>query len=150
MQYEHFVEDFTERTLKNLRLVRKVKRGTKNRYEITQLVNSLLGLIVIPHEHLKGDIPPHKLVKLKERGWCLFDVEKDTTGCDNLRLLIENLRNGIAHGKLEFHGNKDIAAITITNDWEKKLWKGRISVGDLRRFVEKFAEEVIRVCKQKR
>jgi hypothetical protein len=50
---------------------------------------------------------------------------------------------------MRFHGGKDITKITITNDWDGKFWEGTISVGDLRRFVERFAEEVIRVCKQK-
>jgi hypothetical protein len=133
MQYENFVEEFVRRTVENLRVIRKFKPGTMDRYEITQLVNSFLGLIVIPHEYIGSDIPAYSFQKLETMNWPLFSDVKDTTGCKDLRSLVEHLRNGIAHGKITFHGNKDITAMTITNRWGRKLWEGTMSVGNLRR-----------------
>jgi HEPN pEK499 p136 len=151
MNYKVFVKDFAERTVANLRIIRDSKKEDDNRFEITQLINSLLGLIVFPHEKLDSDIPQHSFDRLESMGWPLFKVEPgdDNTGCNNLRLLIENLRNGIAHGKFDFYGQKHIESVTITNDWNGKRWKGTIGVGNLRRFVESFATELVRVCEKK-
>ncbi len=139
MMYKHLLRDFAERTFKNLEMLEKYY-GPDDRYEVTQLVNSLLGLVVFPKEKALQYIPTDLLSDLKAKGWPTFDVRADNTGCDNLRKLIENLRHGTAHDNITFEdsGGK-IAWLTFSNKWQGKHWEGRISVADLRVFIKQLS-----------
>jgi hypothetical protein len=140
MKYQYLVRDFAKRTIDNVKLLEK-HYGSKDRYEVTQLINSLYGLVIIPKEKALSYIPELNLQQLAASGWPQFEIIKDDTRCDNLRKLIVNLRNGAAHAKIEFEdqGGK-IEKLTIANRWNQKHWRARISVDDLRIFVERFAE----------
>ena len=50
LQGKAFVGDFAKRTLANLNIIEQEIRENKDAYEVTQLINSLLGLIVFPFE----------------------------------------------------------------------------------------------------
>lgn len=60
---EYFIADFADRTLANLEQVERMKRAgqfefnspgkTEKLYEVTQLINSFLGLVVLPTEKFK-------------------------------------------------------------------------------------------------
>lgn len=63
---EYFLEDFAKRTMENLEIIEyySSKRWMdiqgellkeKKAYEVTQLINSLLGLVLIPMESLKKE-----------------------------------------------------------------------------------------------
>ncbi len=139
MIYKHLLRDFAERTLKNLEILER-HYGSDDRYEVTQLVNSLLGLVVFPKEKALKHIPTDLLSDLKAKDWPMFDVKADNTGCDNLRKLIENLRHGTAHDNITFEDNGGkIAWLTFSNKWKSRHWEGRISVADLRKFIKKFS-----------
>lgn len=47
---ENFEQEFAERTLSNLEYIRKCARKQHEGYEITQLINSLLGMLIFLHE----------------------------------------------------------------------------------------------------
>ena len=47
--YGHFISDFAKRTKINLEIVEDSKYG----YEVTQLINSLFGLLILPYEKYK-------------------------------------------------------------------------------------------------
>ena len=66
MQYKDTVRDFAERTIKNLEAIEKMKNNNSNAdvYEVTQLINSLLGLLVLIREHITDD--PSSLLKLEK------------------------------------------------------------------------------------
>lgn len=54
---EYFIADFAKRTLCNLEVIEQIKKGhiapIKKVYEVTQLINSMFGLIVVTYEAIK-------------------------------------------------------------------------------------------------
>lgn len=52
--YEHFVRDFIYRTRINKNIIQhRYEENPKKKYEVTQLINSLFGLIIVPNEKYK-------------------------------------------------------------------------------------------------
>lgn len=119
-----FIADFSARTMKNLNHIENEVYAGASLYEVTQLINSLLGLVVIPVEVYKANrdvftdynienIASESFTKISaiikrktEEGklYCDYKKEKD----DNTSLLkvtsfIKHIRNSIAHG-----GNKGL------------------------------------------
>lgn len=121
MRYEEFVADFAERTFKNLMLVcnpldkeDKTQSGDEG-YEVTQLINSFIGLLIFPKEkHFnsswKNELKNFPSDEIKEsyhagiRNGCCeylrcrhgFRVGE----CSEYFCLVYHLRNAIAHGKI--------------------------------------------------
>ncbi len=69
MMYDKFVRDFADRTRKNLDFI----EANQPDFEITQLVNSCLGLITFPRQVCFDNIPETPLNKLDSEG-LLFSV----------------------------------------------------------------------------
>lgn len=52
--YENFINDFARRTKKNYeKILYRYEEEEANRYEVTQLINSLFGLLIVPNEKYK-------------------------------------------------------------------------------------------------
>lgn len=52
--YEVFIKEFTERTIKNYyKILERYEEDPSQRYEVTQLINSLFGLLIVPNEKYK-------------------------------------------------------------------------------------------------
>ena len=91
-----FTKDFVERTLANLEIIENYAKDVKDAYEITQLINSLLGLIVFP----------------KERDECmdLNCLQKYVKISSDKKLsnkdLLRNLRHAISHSHIFFESLK--------------------------------------------
>ena len=78
MEYDDVIADFAQRTLRNLDyLQHRVRDGDDGLYDVTQLWNSLLGLIVLPLETDKkrgeNGIPATPMTVLKRDGWPQFE-----------------------------------------------------------------------------
>jgi HEPN pEK499 p136 len=69
MNYESVIRDFAERTRKNLRTINDLKAKGVEVYEVTQLVNSMLGLLVFPRENFIDQVPQTSLSELEADGW---------------------------------------------------------------------------------
>lgn len=156
----HFLQDFADRTKQNQELIdnlakrkdtvvskqdneaarkdilKKHIRTKDIAYEVTQLINSLLGLIVIPYESYRnsaGDLNDDKFKKLSPVDFdnvkailkaCdaenrLFDdynkaEERDSDGVICLNSFIQHLRNAIAHG-----GSRGINFYPLSESGEK-------------------------------
>jgi len=108
MNYEidNLVLDFARRTRKNLEFI-EAHSGDADRqvYAFTQLINSLLGLLVFPKENFFRSIPETPLSELVAAGWPDIKPVQGRLKEDNLRQLVRNLRNGVAHFNLEFMTN---------------------------------------------
>ena len=63
MDYHNLVVDFAKRTRKNLEFIRsaQVANPELEVFEVTQLVNSLLGLLVFPQQKFMDQIEPKPL-----------------------------------------------------------------------------------------
>ena len=109
-----YIKDFANRTFVNLDII---KRESGNHYEITQLVNSLLGLIVLPHEAYYDEAYTLKNARFcsselkkiddiveecinEKKYYCNYD-NKEQTAVE----IIKHMRNSVAHsgdGRLVF------------------------------------------------
>ena len=138
---EQFVVDFVRRTRKNLEYIedRVNEKPDEELFEVTQLVNSLLGIIVLPREHYIKNIPETPLQELADAGWPIVDklIGEIPQNCTNLRELITNLRHSIAHFNVEFiedNYTHKLIGLTLWNYHRGKLrWRTTIALDELRK-----------------
>lgn len=153
------VRQLIRRTKKNLDAIDKLhSNGDQAVYEVTQIVNSCLAVIVHLHDSKspktpetskpsisdlidknKFDLPPDP-----NHGWPDLTPTDDSVvtplkWTEQLRLL----RNGIAHGNITFHAEKSGKEITHIEIWNnlngsngEKTWGTKISVADMRKMIE--------------
>ncbi len=122
---EYYIKDFAQRTQFNLNYI-KLSHAENGPYEVTQLVNSLFGLIVLPVEEYKGR--PMKPANGKKDEFesaknqikeIMETCEKDhryrcTYGDrDKPKGFIKHLRNAVSHS-----GNEGIHFIPLTEAGE--------------------------------
>ena len=140
MNYESVIRDFAERTRKNLRTIEDLQAKGGEAYEVTQLVNSMLGLLVFPRERFIDQIPQTSLSDLEADGWPVPKVVGDFPQARDLRELIRYLRNAIAHFNIEFIGEK-IQSVRVWNTKDKRTtWKAEIGLKELRAIAERFTD----------
>jgi hypothetical protein len=139
-------DELISRTLDNLRAVEKLSQEDKSVYEVTQLINSLLGLLVYPKERLRK-IPEITWETMIKEGWPLPTGEKAQV--KDLKKLIWNMRNAVAHFNIELITNENgIEGIRFKNysssdkDREKPLWIGEYRLEPLKRFVYMFLDHI--------
>jgi HEPN pEK499 p136 len=148
MGTKNYVKDLIDRTLCNLRFIEKSSKNKDNNvYEVTQLVNSLLILIILPKEFVDknkiGDIRGKKLKELIELGYPGEFIAKFS----DLGDLLEKMRHSIAHVDFKIKNeNKLMSSVNFLNhDPAQKMKKTldvTISIEDLRLLVEKIAETI--------
>jgi len=102
MMYEDVIRDFAERTRLNLRAIERLETDGHDVYEVTQLVNSTLGLLVFPQQEFVVRIPETPLTELVRDGWPVPTVRRGADRVNNLNQLIRYLRNAIAHFNIQF------------------------------------------------
>jgi hypothetical protein len=102
MNYQDVIRDFAERTQANLLAIEKLREGGAAVYQTTQIVNSMLGLLVFPREEFVTQIPETPFAELLQDGWPAPRVGKGFPEVPNLRELIRYLRNPIAHFNIAF------------------------------------------------
>jgi HEPN pEK499 p136 len=148
MEPEDLVRDLAKRTRANLvAIICAEKRGNAV-FPATQLVNSLLSLLVLPRQRLV--IPETALAEIKAAGWTIPTTAAGYTEKQNLSELVIDLRNAVCHGYFDFIGEeideqREITGITF---WNRKNssspvdWKASISIGDLQGFVARFADVI--------
>lgn len=118
MEYRNVIRDFAERTRANLELVERTAADPGgSAHEFTQLVNSMLGLLVFPKEEYYTRIPRDSLKQLRKKGWPVPDTAGDLPPAKDLRELIRYMRNAITHFNIEFHasGNGELVGLTLWN-----------------------------------
>ncbi len=92
---------FAERTKKNLLFVEQAFVSGDDVHVITQVVNSLLGLVIFPWERGFLDrIRNLLLTDLEKMGWPSWHLLEGK--CVTLGQLTRYLRNGTSHGHIQF------------------------------------------------
>ena len=147
--------EFARRTRKNLAFILEAAREHRGEvHEVTQLVNSLLGLVVFPWERSFAKSAARiSVAGLVRRGWPEWKVEVGES--PNLWDLIRHLRNGIAHGNVIYSSDDpDHTKVTITiqnwteykDDQGKSVWelswRGEIQADALLEFCYRFIDLV--------
>jgi hypothetical protein len=116
-------------------------------YEVTQLINSMLGLLVFPQQKYFDHIPNTSLAELVRLGWPIPRVEGRYPQVNNLRELLRYLRNGIAHCNLEFLSDdgQQISGLRVWNDRRgRTTWKARLTLEDIEKITDKFIELLLK------
>ena len=154
MEYRIIVQDFAHRTRKNLDLLRNLQAEDPEVeiYEVTQLVNSLLGLLIFPQQSYFDDIPHIPLQELKEDGWPIPRIIGEYPQVKNLNQLVRYLRNAIAHFNVHFlvDDHRQLTGIQVWNERELRIaggkkethivWKAEISLLELELITNKFID----------
>jgi hypothetical protein len=159
--FGNFIVDFAKRTIRNLDFIQaQASAGDRGVYPVTQLWNSLLGLIVMPHElDAQGGgiehIPETPMTQLWSQEWPRVTVSGGTED-ESLQDLVRNLRNSVAHFNVKFLTGPDNEITSVTL-WNQRLgrdgapikgsrrWEGQINVEDLDRLARRIAEVYVGV-----
>lgn len=113
---EYFISDFAKRTKTNLSIINEIANSPfQEAYEVTQLINSLLGLVVLPNEKFKkwGNKRSPQMKDTEKEIWDLLKTCKDDNRYFNsyndeeskdVLKIIDHIRNSVSHsGKLGLH-----------------------------------------------
>jgi hypothetical protein len=137
------VKDFAQRTLDNLLFIESNKKQ-RNVYEVTQLINSMLGLLVFPKEEFWDTISPIPLSEIPSIQKLVIRRDTYEEPCDDLKILIRHIRNSVSHFSLEFRNDKNyISGIEMRDEYKGQEWRAEISIFDLRDFVVWFVKKII-------
>jgi hypothetical protein len=146
----NLTKGFAQRVRKNLDFIIKKHNEGEDVHIVSQLVTSLLGIIVFPWEagalHRLEHIP---LSELEENGWPKWNILLDEKG-DTLTLgkLIRHLRNAASHRRLRFLSEDrelqkvDIEFEDAINKSLSPNWRARINAADLKLFCDRFTEKL--------
>lgn len=146
MEYKDIVRDFAERTKINLAIIQSEVRAGRDAYEVTQLINSLLGLLVFPEQAFFKKIPEIKINDLKKQGWPIPLMCENYSQVADLKQLVRYLRNGIAHFNLRFtdkDGHVDGLIIWNIKDGLKD-WEAEFKIEQLKSIIERFSELLLK------
>ena len=160
MNYGDVVRDFARRTRANLEAIDRLKSQGHEVYETTQLINSMLGLLVFPQQRYVAAIPKTPLADLQRDGWPIPRVRGTFKQVRNLNQLIRYLRNAVSHFNIEFidPSGRGIEALRVWNMrpikgpddkvlrdengnvLEEKNWEAELGVTELRGIAERFID----------
>ena len=145
MDYQNLVCDFARRTRCNLEALRECQSQGVEVYEVTQLINSMLGLLVLPKERYYDSIPKIPLDQLREEGWPESVLNCNIGSSKHLQELVCHLRHSIAHFNIKFTetGGK-INGVVLTNKPNNHVrWKATLTLDDLKCLTDKFTDLIL-------
>ena len=139
-------DEFIARTQKNLIAIECLKDISCKVYEVTQLLNSMLGLLIFPKERFFEKIQNKRWDMMVKEEWPL--PSEDYSHVSDLKQLITNMRNAVAHCNIELipeHG--EIISIEFRDyPWgdnhKEPHWKGVYDVASLRTFIYMLLEHI--------
>jgi hypothetical protein len=142
----NLTHDFVRRTKSNLETIERLAiDNPKYHYEVTQLINSCVGLLFVPTEdqidrlrHLEiydflGEIEPPRVLHGALRH-------------ENAAGLVRYLRNAFAHLNFDFQSrNNRIVGVYLWNmdEGHKVNWVAYIQVENLRKMLDRLAEQYV-------
>ena len=146
--YGKVVQDFASRTKQNLLFIEEnINKPDIKVYEVTQLVNSLLGLLIFPQQEFFEKLPKTSMTDLEALGWPKIHTYPGYKPLGDLKTFLRYFRNGIAHFNIKFSAddNNNITGIQIWNHkggkkQNPKNWEIELSLNDLKIITEKFLE----------
>jgi hypothetical protein len=97
-------QGFARNVRKNLNFIIKERDEDEDVHEVTQLVTSLLGLVVFPWEaDALKHIESFQLKTLEREGWPRWRIQSDEKGdTHTLKELTRHLRNAVCHRRISF------------------------------------------------
>ena len=168
MDSRNTAKGFGERTMKNLRVILNARRCLQlpDAHEVTQLANSLLGLVVFPFQ--EGNFGNNNAKDAAEKetiqqwstqnkgNWnitlaaCDCGTKKITWKPKTIRCLVRHIRNAAAHGRITFSSDeRELENVTFAiedGDPQAKPFKANfmanIDGADLLRFCQALSQLV--------
>ena len=143
-------ESFARRVRKNLHFIMKERSEGEDVHEVTQLVISLLGIIVFPWEDgVRRKLEDLSLDELEQEGWPRWNITLDERGdTETLRTLIWHLRNAASHRRLTFSSDdREMDQVEIIFEDApggdaRPNWRARINAAALRKFCDLFTKRI--------
>lgn len=140
MQYEdEFTKVFMARTI-------SIIDEYNGQYDATLLINSLLGLLVLPKEHYFDRLPNDSIITIDEWGINKSSIRLLNHNYNNskkeikLKCFIRHLRNAVAHFKIEpIYENKQISGFSFQ---DQKNFEAIISLNELNEFIKALARYI--------
>ncbi|MGA2616591.1 MAG: HEPN family nuclease [Thermoguttaceae bacterium] len=141
MEYDEsqIEKDFAERTWRNLQYIRGAPQEQKEQRlanEFTQMINSMLGLLVFLKERFFRSIPETRLCDLEAEGLPKIKVMPESSETvDTFRELVRHLRNAVAHFNVEFLVEAhQLWGVRVKN--QAKTWIAELSSQQLEKITE--------------
>jgi len=131
--YSHLHYDFALRTKANLEFIEKAyQEGSPGVYNVTQLANSLLGMVIFLKDGQHLPNVPLNYLYHEEHMRVDFDDSQD---CRKTNHFLRRFRNAIAHCRFEaFGSNDDIQVFTMHDQKYGRPvdWKIHITTQEIR------------------
>lgn len=137
--------DFAQRTMKNLEFVYTARQSGEDVHEVTQLMNSTLGLIVFVDETKVID-STSPLTWDQARSMYGLMIREWTAKQQTLSNLLHRLRNAIAHRHVHFSSDSRSWKDVIIRFWDidpktgKRVFEASIKGDHLKGFCDKIVE----------
>jgi HEPN pEK499 p136 len=142
-------EGFAQRTRKNLDFIVRVHdEHHADVHVVTQVVLSLLGIVVFPFERMAaGQQLDWDMKELEAAGWPRWRCAAGSPRTATLWSLIRNLRHATAHSNIAFSSDSrrlDEVEITFTNNppHGKWVWEASIRADELLEFCRLFLARI--------
>ncbi len=98
MQYKDFVKDFAERTIENYQSLKDTK------YEVTQLINSSVALLIIPEQWYFDEITKNiqEQLPFEQLKNCIKEnkYESEYKKTTDMKFICIRMRNAVSHGHI--------------------------------------------------
>lgn len=155
MNYEDELLSFVKRTRTNLELTEqwRLEHSGSGFSEVTHLINSLLGLIVLPKERVLNELRQVPVAPTGVGEWGVsFRLEKGEDPLPTeLRPFLIGLRNSVAHSTFEFASDggelSGVSFAAMSGDKHRRfLWRAVFDLDELRSFLAHLTDEVEKAC----
>ncbi len=145
-----YVREYIDRTKWNYNFIKRVSDS----FEVTQLINSMVGLLIIPRERYLDQITDN-LIDQGLLAKMIRCIQKDDYSDSTLKAIVKHMRNAVAHGRMEFHAEKPplngaslIIHSVIFRDQDdpkrpSKYFKMEVKVDLLEEFLFAFADGIL-------
>jgi hypothetical protein len=143
---ERMLQDYAERTLKNITCIKSIAdERPAEAFEVTEMINALLGIIVFPQQIGIAMVPNQPLSLLLGGAWpqSVLSMSIEFT---TLQHLLHRMRNSIAHGNIVFtpNNNNEIECVTFYGKYKRngkhRKWEMPMPVSEMSTFVAMLCE----------
>lgn len=143
--------DFIDRTIKIIKQYDTFQIAVNEKYNVTLLLNCMVGLLILPQQHWFGFLPKD-LISEKEWGIKpehISFIKKGET--KNVIDFTRHLRNSIAHYRFKVFENKNCIISQIQfEDFDRnneKTFEAVIPIANLKNFLNIFSEFIMEEMK---
>lgn len=145
---------FAQHTLENLQIIERDVAIDSGFHPITQLINSLVGLVVFIHEReFIRHVADLRLSELVGEGWPRVQIDEDDGKRPTKTLgdLVRHLRNATAHGLISFSSDsRDLTEVRIViEDYYPRAtlpyWSANLTAAELRELTLKMIDLLVNV-----